>query len=89
MKHVNIRISGKVQGVFFRASAKEQADHYGVKGFVRNDFNGDVYMEVEGDEDQLKVFLQWCARGPSRAHVENVNVEESALRNFAFFEVRR
>jgi acylphosphatase len=89
MKHVNICISGKVQGVFFRATAKEQADQLGIKGFVRNDPMGSVYMEAEGDEDHLKVFLEWCARGPSKAHVDNITVEESEVRNFALFEVRR
>ncbi len=71
MKHVNIRVSGKVQGVFFRASTKEQADQLGVKGFARNEPNGDVYIEAEGEEDKLNLFLEWCARGPSKARVEN------------------
>jgi len=57
MRHLNIRVSGKVQGVFFRASTKEQADQLGVKGFVRNEPNGDVYIEVEGDEEKLKIFF--------------------------------
>lgn len=89
MKHFNIRVSGKVQGVFFRASAKEQADRVGVKGFARNELNGDVYMEAEGEDEQLKIFLEWCARGPSRAHVANVKVEETEVKNFVLFEVRR
>ena len=89
MKHLNICVSGKVQGVFFRASTKEQADQLGVKGFVRNEPNGDVYIEVEGGEEKLKIFLDWCRRGPNRARVEKVEVEEVDLKNFASFEVRR
>jgi acylphosphatase len=88
-RHLNVRVSGKVQGVFFRASAKEQADQLGVKGFVRNEPNGNVYLEAEGDENQLKLFLEWCARGPKRAQVTQVTSEESALMTFERFEVRR
>jgi len=89
MKHLNIRISGKVQGVFFRASAKEKADQLGVKGFVRNEPSGDVFIEAEGDADQLKLFLEWCSQGPRRASVEGIQAEESDLMNFKSFEVRR
>jgi acylphosphatase len=48
MNHVSIRISGKVQGVFFRASTKGKAEQYGINGFVRNEKDGSVYIEAEG-----------------------------------------
>jgi acylphosphatase len=89
MKHLKVRVSGKVQGVFFRASAKEKADQLGVRGFVRNEPSGEVYIEAEGDEDILKLFLVWCALGPKRAMVESTDIEESDLKNFISFEVRR
>ena len=89
MKHFNIRVSGKVQGVFFRASTKEQADLLGVQGFVRNESNGDVYIEAEGEEIQLQEFLKWCGRGPSRARVDNLKIEEGLLEKFTRFEVSR
>jgi acylphosphatase len=89
MKHLNFHVSGKVQGVFFRASTKEQADQLGVKGFVRNEPNGDVYIEVEGDEEKLELFLEWCKRGPNRAQVDGVKVEEAELKKFLSFEVKR
>ncbi len=89
MKHFNIRISGKVQGVFFRASAKDQADQLGVKGFVCNEANGDVGIEAEGEENNLNEFLEWCARGPSRAQVDRIEITESAFKNFSSFEVKR
>jgi acylphosphatase len=88
MKHLNIHVSGKVQGVFFRASSKEQADQLGVKGFVRNEPNGDVYIEVEGDEEQLKIFSDWCSRGPTRARIDSIKVEEEDVKNFASFEIK-
>ena len=89
LKHLNIRISGKVQGVFFRASTKDQAVIFGIKGFVRNESNGDVYIEAEGEENQLNEFLKWCRQGPSRARVDNLNIKESEVVNFDSFEVRR
>jgi acylphosphatase len=89
MKHVTVWVSGKVQGVFFRASTKEQADYLGVKGFVRNEANGDVYIEAEGEENQLQEFLKWCEHGPSRARVDNLKIEEGPFKNFVRFEVAR
>jgi len=90
MKHLKIRVSGRVQGVFFRASTKEQADQLGINGFVRNESNGDVYIEAEGEEEKLKIFLEWCNRGPNRARVDCVEVMEQAARiSFSAFEVRR
>lgn len=89
MKHLNIRVSGRVQGVFFRASTKEQADSIGIKGFVRNESNGDVYIEAEGEEDELKKFVNWCRQGPSRARVNNLEINEGELLGFEKFEVNR
>ncbi|MBS1680279.1 MAG: acylphosphatase [Bacteroidetes bacterium] len=89
MKHFNIRVSGKVQGVFFRASTKEQADGLGIIGFVRNEPNGDVYIEAEGSEEPIKKFLEWCEHGPSRARVDRIQKEEGELKFFNSFVVSR
>ena len=64
MQHLNIRISGKVQGVFYRASAVKEAERLNIKGFARNEPDDSVYIEAEGDEDALESFLSWCAKGP-------------------------
>ena len=61
----------------------------GVKGFVRNEANGDVYIEAEGEENQLQEFLKWCRHGPGRARVDNIKIEEELLKNFERFEVSR
>ena len=89
MKHFSIRIIGKVQGVFFRASAKEKADYLGVSGFVRNESDGCVYIEAEGEEIILEQFLEWCWQGPPRAKVDKMDVEEGAIAKFNGFELRR
>ena len=88
-KHFSIRISGKVQGVFFRALTKEKADELGVKGFVRNEPDGCVYIEAEADEITLRQFMEWCRQGPPRASVEKMDVTEGERKDFARFELRR
>jgi acylphosphatase len=88
-KHYNITIDGKVQGVFFRASAKKMADLLGVKGIARNEANGDVYIEAEGDDDMLIKFVQWCHHGPSGAEVKHVSVKTGVFLNYKEFEVIR
>jgi acylphosphatase len=88
-KHFNLTITGKVQGVFFRASTQAEATSHGVTGFARNEPNGDVYIEAEGSEDKLNHFLEWCNKGPERAKVERVLVEESEVFGFTTFEIRR
>jgi acylphosphatase len=87
--HLNIRISGKVQGVFYRASAKSKAEELHLKGFVRNEPNGDVYIEAEGDETSLKEFIAWCRKGPTHAHVSDVQMNPSEVKNFTRFEISR
>ena len=88
-KNYRIRVSGQVQGVFFRASTKEIADQLGLVGFAENLPEGDVYIEAQGDEVALQKFVEWCHRGPSRAEVTNVEVEESQLTGYRSFEVKR
>ncbi len=88
-RHYNILVSGKVQGVFYRASTKQMADLLSLKGFVRNEPEGTVYIEVEGPEDILVKFIQWCHHGPDRAEVSYVSVTESELFGFEIFEARR
>ena len=89
IRHFNIRVTGRVQRVFYRASARHHAELLELKGFVRNEDDGSVYMEVEGTQENLKLFVEWCHRGPERAEVEKVDVTESMLKNFRDFKVQR
>jgi len=88
-KHYNLRVSGKVQGVFFRATTKETAEDLGVTGFVRNEPDGTVYAEVEGDSEKLDEFLDWVKKGPPQANVADIQVEEDELKDFEYFEIKR
>jgi acylphosphatase len=87
MKHINIRITGKVQGVSFRATTKAVADQMGVRGIIRNEKDGSVYIEAEGDDVLLEVFLEWCHEGSDRSKIENVEVVPGELKNYQNFEV--
>lgn len=87
MKHINIKITGKVQGVYFRTSTKAVADQMGVKGLVKNEKDGSVYAEAEADEITLAMFVDWCNEGPEKAKIENVEVLNGELKNYRNFEV--
>lgn len=86
-KHINIKITGKVQGVSFRATTKAVADQMGIRGMIRNEKDGTLYMEAEGDDTLLEVFVEWCNEGPDRAKIEHVEVTSGALKNYQNFEI--
>jgi acylphosphatase len=86
-KHYNIKIYGRVRGVFFRAGAKHEADKLGIVGFAKNESDGTVYIEAEGEEINLDKFVNWCREGPDLAKVEKAEVTEEPLKNFKEFEM--
>lgn len=88
IQHLKVTISGKVQGVRYRASTKEAAQKIGVNGFVKNQPNGTVYAEFEGSEDQLTAILEWCKKGPPLARVTTIEKKEGAVEGFEEFTVR-
>jgi acylphosphatase len=71
-----IRVHGKVQGVYFREGTKGVADILRIKGWIRNEPDGTVFMEVIGDPKALEEFFEWCQVGPDRAKVEKFEKEE-------------
>ena len=74
-ERAHLIISGKVQGVFYRASAKEQADKLNLTGWVRNLPDDSVEIQVEGQKENIKDFLDWCYVGPPNAVVSNIDIE--------------
>jgi acylphosphatase len=83
-------ISGRVQGVFYRASAQQEAMRLGLVGEVRNLPDGSVEAIAEGPKERLEDFIAWCRRGPPAAEVEHVRVRWSAPRGeFRTFMVAR
>ncbi|WP_106793376.1 acylphosphatase [Aquimarina sp. Aq78] len=88
-KHYNITIKRKVQGVWYRKNTQEKAKTLKIKGHVKNLPNGNVYIEAEGDKNQLSQLLEWCAIGPEFAKVDTVSFEESDLQFFKSFDILR
>ena len=68
-------IQGRVQGVFYRVSAREEAQKLGLVGWVKNTYDRSVEIEVQGTDDKLTQFIEWCEIGPSYAKVDSVTKE--------------
>ena len=85
----SIIVSGKVQGVFYRQTAKEKAKAIGIKGKVMNLPDGDVQIIATGTKEQLDELLEWCRLGPPRAIVSNITSHELPLQEFDSFYIER
>ncbi len=84
-----VRVCGRVQGVWFRQSTKQTAERYGVTGWVRNNQDGSVSALFEGDEAAVDQVLAWCRQGPELARVDDLQVERlAASGEFSHFSVR-
>ncbi len=77
--NVFVRVSGRVQGVWFRASTKQKAEQLGVTGWIRNTSNGCIEAIFEGDENMVKEMIDWCNHGPPQAKVENVEIKNQPV----------
>ena len=89
MKTIHIIISGKVQGVFFRVTAKRKAQGLNLTGWVKNTAEGNVEIMVSGESEVLEKFLKWCNQGPENASVENVKINNKDYQPFDSFEIIR
>ena len=77
-KHINVKITGKVQGVGFRWTLYEKFVELGLQGKAENTSDGGVLADTEGPEEKLTNLIDWCKVGPTGAKVENVEVLEIA-----------
>jgi acylphosphatase len=89
LKTYRLIISGTVQGVNYRASARKVALELRLSGTVRNLGSGDVEAIISGDIEQLHNFIEWAKKGPAMAEVSDVRVEETAYRPFDDFTIIR
>ncbi len=89
MKTVRLTIKGIVQGVFYRATAKDVADLIGVKGWVKNLPDNNVEITATASEETLQKFINWSKQGPPKARVDDVIVEELDLEEFNGFRIIR
>jgi acylphosphatase len=83
-----IRVTGRVQGVFFRAWTRDEAQTLGIDGWVRNCSDGSVEAQLEGDQEAIEELVDLMREGPPGARVEGVEVEESDPEGLSGFEVR-
>ena len=83
-----VRISGRVQGVFFRAWTKQQAEQLGVAGWVRNCQDGSVEAQLAGEAKQIEGMIERLRQGPPQARVDAVQVNEALPDSGISFEIR-
>ena len=89
IRHYNITVKGKVQRVSYRFCTHAQAMKCNLTGYVRNLHNGDVFIEVEGTEDNINTLIDWCYVGSPLSEVKEVNAVEAELKNFETFEIKK
>ncbi len=81
-------VYGRVQGVWFRESCREEAERHGVAGWVRNRPDGSVEIEAEGPANAVAALTDWARQGPPRARVDGVEATDVPFTGTAGFEVR-
>ena len=87
MVTIHLLIKGKVQGVYYRATAQDKAFEIGVRGWIKNTKEGNVEAMVSGTEDQVEQFIEWCRKGPKRAVVTDVLVMNKEYEPFSDFRI--
>ena len=88
MRRLHLKITGYVQGVFFRDSTKKKAKELGLRGYVKNLPNGSVEIVAEGDEENLKELINFCRNNPGGSKVKSIKVSYEEVKNeFRDFEV--
>ena len=87
--NVHVMITGRVQGVWFRANTRQKAEQLGITGWVHNTRDGCVEAIFEGEENRVKEMIEWCHRGPPLAKIENVEVKnQSPTNGFDDFSIK-
>ncbi len=89
MPTISITVSGKVQGVYYRQSAKERAIELSITGTVKNLRDGSVHIIATGTKEQLDELTNWCRKGPVRAVIDTIEVKELSLQLFERFSIER
>ena len=88
MKCTHLIVSGRVQGVYFRANVKNKATQLGLKGYAKNLESGDVEVVAQGDEKKVNELVDFIKKGPGVASVTGIQVKHKEPENFKNFEVR-
>ena len=86
---IKARVYGKVQGVWFRKYTQMQADKLNIKGIVRNEPDGSVYVEAEGPVHEMNLFKEWLHTGSPLSRVDRVEIHKTEPRGYKDFEIIR
>ncbi|MBK8501967.1 MAG: acylphosphatase [Saprospiraceae bacterium] len=86
---IEIKVFGKVQGVWFRGSTQERAQAFQLTGWVHNEPDGYVLIRAFGKKTDLEKFQEWCATGPLHARVDRIEVQPIDTEDYPTFEIRR
>jgi len=86
-KHFEVHLSGKVQGIGFRYSAKEEADRLGIYGYARNLRGGSVVIELEGQISNVNQFMKWLESSPGLSEVKESQVNEGEVKGYREFQI--
>ncbi len=87
---VHLKITGRVQGVYYRASMLQEAQKLGLSGWVMNRSDGSVEAVAEGSKAKLDELIAWCRQGPQGARVAGVEEQwQNTTNNFVGFAIRR
>ena len=84
-----LKITGKVQGVYYRASAKQKAMNLGVQGYVKNEPDGSVLLEVQGAEAAVNEMVNWCKKGPMLARVKHIDIANQTAKKLVSFDIKK
>ena len=89
LRSASIRVTGKVQGVFYRHHTNLKAQELGLKGFVQNEPDGSVFIHAQGETSQIDLLIAWCKQGPDAARVTAVEVTDAPHAGYEAFDIRR
>jgi acylphosphatase len=87
-KACSIKVYGKVQGVGFRFYTQKTAREMGVKGYVKNERDGSVYIEAEAEAEIIQSFIHWVEKGPEWSRVDEIQVQDMPVQGFEGFNIR-
>jgi len=86
-KSVRLYVDGNVQGVFFRAFVKENAERLNVKGFVRNLEDGRIEVFIEGNTNEVDKMIELCKKGPKHSNIKKVDMKPEKFQDFKTFKI--
>lgn len=88
IKRVLVTVHGKVQNVGFRYFTHKTADSLRLSGFVKNQADGTVYIEAEGNEELIEQFMEAVKQGPRWAYISRVDVQEAPVAGDEGFDIK-